>query len=421
MFTLRLLDIDAAIRKYNWKEVTTARGIIDRKKLKLDPNGLWSEEIFGRIGTPERKYRFGYIRLNVQVLHPYAYLLLKSDMPEIAKVIAMKQRFDLVDGRLIKSDSGSIYGITQLVKVLDKFKWQKPEVAKFYKKYAKRIVIDKWPVLPAGLRDIHISGTTGRPNIESSDLNGYYETLLNYAVMANTDPDTAGYFIQNTLDKIMKWFEQLIGSKSGFLHVELLKKTVDYSARLVLNADAKLKPNQIGIGWNILLKLFEPFVVRRIEKDKTLLSFVEQYTGKSTQDAIEKFLRDVAYRPDIVPPAIKDKLVDMVKDVVRDKVILMKRDPVENRTSWLAMDEILPIDGQVAKVSPWILSAIGGDLDGDTVAVYPLFTQQAIKTAKEKMLPNKADVWSNPVSLDRGTFEIEEDLATIIYRATRKP
>ena len=40
---------------------------------QLHPEGLWSNEIFGAMGSPERMTKQAYIDLNVDIIHPVVY------------------------------------------------------------------------------------------------------------------------------------------------------------------------------------------------------------------------------------------------------------------------------------------------------------------------------------------------------------
>ena len=66
MSVVRLLDIDKFSDKV--KEVTSTEILMS--KGTYHPDGLFSNEIFGAEGTPERNKTFGFISLNTKVIHP---------------------------------------------------------------------------------------------------------------------------------------------------------------------------------------------------------------------------------------------------------------------------------------------------------------------------------------------------------------
>ncbi len=61
------MDIPRFIEQRKILQVKSAR--IEGRGGKLDSEGLFSEEIFGRVGSPNRKTTFGYIDLNVKIIH----------------------------------------------------------------------------------------------------------------------------------------------------------------------------------------------------------------------------------------------------------------------------------------------------------------------------------------------------------------
>ena len=61
---LELMDINRFIEQRKILQVKSTK--IEGRGGKLDSEGFFSEEIFGRVGSPGRKTTFGYIDLNVQ-------------------------------------------------------------------------------------------------------------------------------------------------------------------------------------------------------------------------------------------------------------------------------------------------------------------------------------------------------------------
>ncbi|MEM3451994.1 MAG: hypothetical protein QW835_00005 [Candidatus Hadarchaeum sp.] len=65
------IGIEEFIEKHKLKPVSSPRIYLSGK---LDPDGLYSEEIFGRLGSEERKHTFAYIDLrNHRIIHPEVY------------------------------------------------------------------------------------------------------------------------------------------------------------------------------------------------------------------------------------------------------------------------------------------------------------------------------------------------------------
>ena len=95
--------------------------------------------------------------------------------------------------------------------------------------------------------------------------------------------------------------------------------------------------------------------------------------------------------------------------------------PVENKDSWLAGDVRVDKDGMSMKINPLDLPRIGGDHDGDQVAVLALFTKEAQEDAKTKMHPRYAEsMWTSVTSAEKCSYSITLDAATAIYAATKQ-
>ena len=68
---LRPINPDEFIQKVDAKPVTSDKTFENKKERKLDPKGVYSEEIFGLIGSQKRFEKFGYIELPFRVMAPF--------------------------------------------------------------------------------------------------------------------------------------------------------------------------------------------------------------------------------------------------------------------------------------------------------------------------------------------------------------
>ena len=69
---LRLMDIDNFVKTRAVMEVTSPF-IHTSSSNQMSEDGLFSEKIFGAIGTPTRFLQFGYINLNCKIIHPLIF------------------------------------------------------------------------------------------------------------------------------------------------------------------------------------------------------------------------------------------------------------------------------------------------------------------------------------------------------------
>ena len=170
--SIKLLNNSKFIEKNDIKQVLSSK--IYLSKNKLNPNGLFSEEIFGRYGSPDRRRTYGYIDLKTNIIHPEAWEIVLGCDPRIKKLITEVANYKLTDdGDLIEfSDStktGLLY-FTEICKKTNYNKMKNKSHAKFIQDNLDTIIIDKILVLPAGIRDVIISKTTNKMMIQYNNL-----------------------------------------------------------------------------------------------------------------------------------------------------------------------------------------------------------------------------------------------------------
>ena len=433
---LELLDISDFIEKNKLKPITTIR--LYEKPEKTDPTGLFSEEIFGKFGSSERRKTFAYIDLKVQIIHPEAFSIVTGLDSTVSKLISDKAKYILdKDGALVedseKGQSGISYFISIFKKLdLDKFKKNRPKNVSFIKKNKDKIFIDKYLVLPAGIRDLSISKTSNQTIVNFSDLSELYTNLIRHTHVLGTDvkslPDEIKTpiieQIQKTVLETNNWIKNRLKGKSGLIRGGLLRKVIDYSGRLVVTTDNEMPLGMVGLPWSVVLKLYEPFAINYIlKRDQNMLKSI-QYMLKSDTDIdvsdLKKLFAVVIDKPEIVPEDMVDYFIQVAENVVKDKVVIYKRDPVENRDSWLAANVKVKRSGMSMSLNPLDLPRTGGDFDGDAYAVVALFTKEAQHEAKTKMHPKYTDsMWTSVTSVNKCPYTINLDAMTAIFAATK--
>ncbi len=337
---LKLLDIDEFITKNKLKEVTTVR--LYEKVGKTDPNGLFSEEIFGRFGSAERRKTFAYVNLKTKLIHPEAYSIVSGLDTNISKLLQNKGKYSLsATGEVIEDASGNS-GIGYLVSIfdkinLDKYKKNKPENVKFIKENKNKIFIDKFILLPAGIRDLAVSKTSGQTIVNFSDLSEFYGSLIrNIKYFAPELPDDIKVpimeQIQHTLLDTNNWIKSRMKGKSGLIRGGLLRKTTDYSARLVITTDHTLKLGTVGLPWQVVLKLYEPFAINYIlKKDSSALGIIQQFLKSEVPpdvNDLKRLFASLISKPNIVSEQLKQYFIHVAEEIVDGKVVIYKRDPV---------------------------------------------------------------------------------------------
>ena len=198
---------------------------------QFHPDGLWSNEIFGVVGTNARSTRTSYIDLRVPIIHPtLCKTILK--MRSFYKEILSGREFAKWDpelGDFIKSDmvdgkTGYEFFVTHLPKlnIPEKDSVTREQAIALFEKYKDNLLISKLLILPAGLRDLEID-EFGR--VTSDDVNSLYYKLI--AISNTINPSSVKASIeaynpqrvslQNTVNEIYEYFTQIVEGKKNLL------------------------------------------------------------------------------------------------------------------------------------------------------------------------------------------------------------
>ena len=214
-----------------------------------------------------------------------------------------------------------------------------PENVSFLKKNREKIFIDKILVLPAGIRDIQQSKLTNKTMVSSSEINKYYDELLqNTKVVDKGALEFLGDeviknivgAIQRKVIEINNWIRERLKGKGGVLRGGLLSKTVDYSARANIVGDPTLKLGYIGLPWQIVLKMYEPFTEYQILRNPFnvhVKDLIKPYVGVEknlNSSDLKRFLTMINEQPDVIDPTLTDELVRIAEEIVKGKVCIYR-------------------------------------------------------------------------------------------------
>jgi len=427
---LHLLDVDAYIEKNKLKCVTNT-SIFSPSGFTFDPNGRWSEEIFGRAGSTERKNTFGYIKLNSPIINPTVYDLIITTSPTLRSMILNKSKFIIEDGVLLESESGGsgIAFFVDNIKNIDfelNCKKQKMDVAAFLNANKSKLKLNNFLVLPAGIRDLSLSRSASKQF--SSEINDMYEKLITInsqlTITIVDIMDELLIYVQKIALQIYKWLQNNVKGKQGVFRGTMLKKTLDYSARIIAVSDPDIPLGTIGIPWHTIITLYEPYFFNIVlKKDAMLRELIKQHlaipeTEILSFNNLKTFSAKVTADPDNIPTELKLLLISCAKQITEGKDILCKRDPVVDRARYYAASIQVSESGRAATVNSLSVSPQGLDFDGDQLALFPIFTKQALEEAK-KMNPAKSkSAWMNPLNSNSHHYTLTLDSIATIYLAT---
>lgn len=290
-FNIRVMDVDAYIQNNNIPPVTSL-AIDMPSSSEFHVKGLFSEEIFGAVGNPERLIQFGYIELNTTILAPIVYKNLIKLSKLYHEIMAGKAYAvfddatkDFVRAYDTKANQNADTGYTFFMKHFPELEIpSSPSDAR-----KTRInIIDKYRtiaqyrrilVLPAGLRDYTID-ENGVP--VQDDINKLYRTLMGYAFgmpATNTENpvyDTIRYNIQEKVMEIYTYIEDINTGKKGFLQGTYGSRRVALGTRNVITAGTydtltpddpqTLQHNETKVGIFQTLKGLQPVVIHHFKE-----------------------------------------------------------------------------------------------------------------------------------------------------------
>lgn len=433
---LQLLNIERFINENKLLEVKSYR--IPFKS--YDEDGLWSEVIFGPIGSKTRSERFGYIDLKNTFIHPIVFNMLETVSDETSRIIKEKGRF-IVENKKYVEDINGESGIDFLIRTLPEVKLttfchsHKRENADYIDSNLKHILINKFLVTPAANRDVNIFSSSGKLEVE--EINNLYSKLLIFIQQLTGIPEIDGIInkkIQLQLINLVNHIKKIkMTGKKGLFRGTMLKKSLDYTTRLVLTNDPDIELGKIGLPWHTLVAIFEPFVVYHLFKKEQNLEIVmalQNYTKAETFDYNEfsKFVKDLIINPDIIPQNIKSALISVLNQFLPDQVVMCKRDPVVQRKSWFSATPVIT-EGRVAYVNSMDLGPLGGDCVKGNIITYTKEKNRFIQhiesidefyknhdlTLIEKRVINNVDIYDFLVNDEVYSVGMNEQNGTIQY------
>ena len=286
-FNIRIMDVDSFIEEHKLSEVTSS-GIKSPTTGEFDPDGLFSETIFGEVGSLQRAITHGYINLNTKIIHPFIYEILTTLGGLYVGIMSgsvyaiwdtTKKDFVKVFGDP-EDTPGANTGFAFFMKYFPHIKFKESSSLRrdtkieLLDKYRTKCIYSKYLVEPAALRDIQ-TDETGK--LIQDDINKYYQNLLSYS--KGMDPhvsetslfDGLRYNLQKKANEIYAYLENMMTGKKGFLQGTLSARKIAFGTRNVLTSVAYigkdpddpqiLKPNESTVGVFQGAKAFQPLVV----------------------------------------------------------------------------------------------------------------------------------------------------------------
>ncbi len=165
----------------------------------------------------------------------------------------------------------------------------------------------------------------------------------------------------------LKSLAENLKGKQGRFRQNLLGKRVDYSGRSVIVVGPELRLHQVGLPKQMVVKLFEPFIVQRLVEEGIVKSI------KQAKKLIEVY---------------DDRIWTYATGVIKEHPVLLNRAPTLHRLSIQAFEPVIT-SGKAIRLHPLVTPSFNADFDGDQMAVHVPLSKKAKKEAWELMLSNK--------------------------------
>ena len=393
-------DID----KLSHGEIKNAR-FISAKTMEPEKGGLFD---FGITGGPAGE-KWSHISLAEPMPNP-----MMEDPIKTILNLNQKQYEDVISGKLNLNGSTGTKAIKSTLAKLDvnseieKLKEQlqlapkskKDKIIKKLKfmigikrsgKRPDEFVLSKFPVIPPVYRPISMLGEKG--SVAIADANKLYRDLyhsneilkdLRKSGMPDSElyeekkslydaiKATAGIgdpiSIKNQQAQVKGFVRQIVGPqpKRGFFFEKVISKAQDLSARGVAVPDSSLNMDELGIPEKMAWKLYEKFIIRELVTKRGITAVMANEMIQSKH------------------PIAKNAL----ETVMKERPILMNRAPSLHRFSIMAFDPKIVKHNAIA-TSPPITGPFNLDYDGDALQLFVPASEEAVREAREKMMPSK--------------------------------
>jgi len=257
------------------------------------PQGLFSVEIFGKVGEERRNRAYGYIDLRFSVLHPIIYKALVDTKALYGDIMSGKKyaKFDpelqdFVPADITDGDTGYMFFTRSIGKI--KFE-ERPSAARemnirMINKYRNALGYDKLIVMPAGMRDYTVDDN-GKPT--EDQINGMYRAVLSIASFLETiDPklnlealDSARFSMQKAINTIYDYLIDTMDGKSKLIQGKFVARKIVNTTRNVITSSVArvnrlhdpLVPNgnQTTVGIHQYMRAILPLAIKQV-RDKLM-------------------------------------------------------------------------------------------------------------------------------------------------------
>lgn len=209
--------------------------------------------------------------------------------------------------------------------------------------------------------------------------------------------------LQKYIFDLYEYIFSKFSKKTGLIRGSILGKRIDFSGRAVIGPDPELELDQCGIPYLLALEFFKLQVVNRLLE-------IKNFQGK-------KFVR---YDPTL---AFVDKcleshdqcLFDIVKEIATDKLFVLNRQPTLHRMGLMSFRAKIHTDYTI-KIHPFACEPYNADFDGDQMATYISLYEDTEESNRDHLY-----IMSNLISPSTGDLclSVNQDVVLGLYLLTR--
>lgn len=255
------------------------------------PDGLFSTDIFGKVGGEFRNRIFSYIDLKVPVFHPTIYKVV-TRMKSLYEEILLGKSFAVFNPETRDFEKSTIMlgetGYDFFWRHLPKLKFEERDAVsrkqglKLLAKYKDRYFITRLLVLPAGLRDYYVD-ESGKPG--EDEINEFYRKIMRTAFSLETisiDNNSLEHLDSvrsNLQNQIQLLYEHLIGimkGKKGAIQAHWTTRRIVNSTRNVITShipsvteyggNRSLETNRTVVGLYQFLRAAIPLCIKEVRE-----------------------------------------------------------------------------------------------------------------------------------------------------------
>lgn len=247
-FNVKLLKLDAGQLRL-LKPITTLDRFDGASTGNFHDKGLFSTEIFGRVGEEARDETFAYIPLKTKILHPVIYNGLERLKRLYVGILSGKQyavwddkEKDFIAADETEGQTGYQFFMSHWEEI--KFPEGASEIRtmriRLMDVYRDEAVVENVLVMPAGLRDAEIDHLD---RIQEHEINKSYQRLISISNTiskgSNNDSEvfnTARFAQQMAFNEIYRLIEEMLTGKSGFIQSKWGSRRITNGTRNVITA-----------------------------------------------------------------------------------------------------------------------------------------------------------------------------------------